>query len=1182
MARQYSRASSQYSTVASAVVSAMPFTVSARFYPTTLAAASGEFYSIVTIAAAGENAMLIVGEDASAFKIRAQVSPSTAPTATGFPWSTNTLTVNTWHHCALTASTTNRDVWLNGTKTGNTEVIGNFSTLAETTVGGFKAGATNVHNISGRVAEVGIWDVVLTDDELLALSKGVSPLLIRPTSLKAYWPMLDSAAPDVDRWNAGYNLTPVNSPTMADHPLVFYPAGPRPPANLNGYSLAADIGAYALTGVAATLRRTLRLAAAIGSYVVSGTAPILRAAWKATTVVGSYAITGVAAALLKGRALAVSAGSYAITGVAVTLSRTRRLLTTVGAYVVTGVVAALRKARGTSVTVVISGTDYTPLIDMTTVKKEESNDLLMSNTASFEYYGPTPPTELQEITITRGISAKEFAGTVLGVKQFYGGIRHNIGWRITCQDFTWLFNDSRYSFKWAGAVSATTIAKAIVAFKAGFTSTNVEASLATVTDFEIINMTRGEALKKLADQVGAVTLKVDYDLDVHFRVTPTVINLPTDITDVTRSGDELMRESNSNQIRNRQRGLGVRVRIPFYVPAGSTAVPVDSVDRLPASGELQVGSRLLTFGAQSQAQSVAGVAGTLAAPTVALASTPAGGVLGAVRYSITAVTPDGETPLGTQSSQVTGATLAAPGAGTAAVAHTGSGGGPASGDYYTATSVSATRSGTKVSFSMSGAVVGARVYIYASTTGIWNGFHTLTEVSGSTCTFDGVSSSGPGSDTINVQLVTAATLIGTYSYKLGWLSPRGISALSPAFTASPATPSTTLSVSSFVGGAGGALTTASNYAYWYALLMDGGLEGPLVSITSTSTGANTKLTLTGINFTNQADLRMQGVRIYRSTAGGAIPRLLLEWSRANLSTLTAGWTGSFNYDDVTADTSLGTLPASTIFGGAIGISGLPAWSDGRVTGLAVLRTEAGGSTYYLHSTINSGSVSSFLDTMPDAELVQQSPVPTTSFGGHCVDLSNIPTATGATARNIYRLLNGVWRYCGTIPDNTTTTFQDDKDDDELGEPFKVGGFLTGISATGTDIAAGEIGRLHVVRNDTVAQAAALLAIGRGDGIIEGPVIDDDDLEQTPLQTACDTAIATFKASLRSVTFRSRDVLLAPGVTITFNLGSPTNIVGTFVIQKVSTSDLDTADNLNPMRKVTAGPVLSTLRKTLAA
>lgn len=1183
MARRFVRTSSQQLNLGSSPVSGPPLTLAIRAKATSFTA--NPYYFTLAEAAASRWFSISVGLSGSNGLIRAIQSDNTT---TAIAEHGTAAATGNWLHCvAVFAGTGSRSINYNNlTKVTETTVVGSI-TPGLLTIGAYRDGSFGSSNwADGDLAEAAVWDVALTDDEQAAYMRGVSPLLIRPQSLLGYWPLIDGSAPDLDRWRNRYDLTPVNTPTMGEHPPGLYsPAGSAPVPAGSTASLSADPGSYAITGSAATFRRATKVAAEYGIYAITGAATTLEAGLKLVIDAGSYAITGAAATLLRGKTVAADAGTYTITGAAAALKSARTLVASFGSYVISGAAASLFRTKPSTIIVFAGGTNITDGVDLATLKKEETNDAITSNTCTFEYKADTPPSELQEITVRRGIGTIEFAGTVLGVKQFYYGIRHNLGWRISCQDFTWLFNSTRHSQKWSGAVSATTIAQEIVALGAGgFTSTNVEASLATVTDFEIINKTRGEALKLLGEQVGATVIKIGYDLDVHFRVTPSVASLPTDITDLTKSGDELLRHSESGQIRTRQRGLGVRVRIPSLIPAGSTTVAVDSVDKLPSSGQLQVGSKILSFTAQSQTQTPSGIAGVAAAPTVALASSPAGGVLGAVRYCVTFETPDGETPPGAQSSQVTGATIAAPAAGTAAQAHLSSIGlNTPPGDYYAA-GISISRSGSQMSFTLgSGAVVGERVYIFGTTTGVFDGVWTVAAVSSGVVTINGVSTAAPLSDSGYCQRITGGPLVGVYNYKLAWISALGIGALSTAFSTTAAT-LTTLASATPTQTTGGALTTSGSYYYYMTAYTESGDTAPFNLTSITLSGANNAVSLLISQLTNSNnwhDLRVRGARLYRGRAGEQLPRLVADFSRATLRALNA-FGANWVYLDTTADTALGGLPATGDIGAAIGLTGLPAWPDARITGLAVLRTTSGGATYFLHSIISSSSTTTFLDTMSDAELVQQQPVPATTFGGHTVSLSNIATLAGATARNIYRLFNGVWRYCGTIPNNTDTTFTDSKADAELGAPIKIAGYLTGISALASDIVAGETGRLHVVRNDAAAQATVAAAMGRGDGIFEGPVLDDETLGQTALEAACDAELDTFSAAIRTVTFRSRDVNLQPGKTITFNLGGTTNIVGTFTIQRVVTSEMDIADGLFPLRTVTAGPVLATLRKTIAA
>lgn len=131
--------------------------------------------------------------------------------------STTGFSTATWSHaCGVVASTTSRSVYLNGgnSATNTTSVsTGSFTT---TTIG--KRSSSNQALMNGDIAEAGIWNVALNADEIMALSKGVCPLLIRPANLKGYW-RLGIGSPEPD-WSGNGNHMTVTGATVADHAPV--------------------------------------------------------------------------------------------------------------------------------------------------------------------------------------------------------------------------------------------------------------------------------------------------------------------------------------------------------------------------------------------------------------------------------------------------------------------------------------------------------------------------------------------------------------------------------------------------------------------------------------------------------------------------------------------------------------------------------------------------------------------------------------------------------------------------------------------------------------------------------------------------------------------------------------------------------------------------------------------------
>ena len=70
---------------------------------------------------------------------------------------------------------------------------------------------------SGSAAEVGIWNVALTADEIASLAKGMTCDKIRPQSLVFYAPLVR----DLIDAKGGLTITNNNGATVADHPRVY-------------------------------------------------------------------------------------------------------------------------------------------------------------------------------------------------------------------------------------------------------------------------------------------------------------------------------------------------------------------------------------------------------------------------------------------------------------------------------------------------------------------------------------------------------------------------------------------------------------------------------------------------------------------------------------------------------------------------------------------------------------------------------------------------------------------------------------------------------------------------------------------------------------------------------------------------------------------------------------------------
>ena len=131
------------------------------------------------------------------------------------------LAANTWYHgLAVFASNTSRFVYLNGSvaveETTNLALDSHDGTSI-----GVSADNTPFGYWSGHIAEVAIWDTAaLTVADALVLSKGYSPLFVKPQNLKAYWPLVRGLNDKV----GGFNMTATGTVVSA-HPRIIYPSG---------------------------------------------------------------------------------------------------------------------------------------------------------------------------------------------------------------------------------------------------------------------------------------------------------------------------------------------------------------------------------------------------------------------------------------------------------------------------------------------------------------------------------------------------------------------------------------------------------------------------------------------------------------------------------------------------------------------------------------------------------------------------------------------------------------------------------------------------------------------------------------------------------------------------------------------------------------------------------------------
>lgn len=219
MARDFN-GSSQHLSNANAVVTAVPFSMSAWFNADSFTLSNG----IVVVGDTNtnnENMGLCVSGTGHVRAFSRHLGNENAAQ------SSTTTSASAWTHAGGVWSAANaRAAYLNGGNKGteSTSNTPSAAALDSTWIGRHVSNSLGLF-FDGRIAEVAIWSAALDDAEMAALGKGICPLLIRPTSLVGYWPVLGNLSPEQDGWNSKFDMTLNNAPTKADHPRIYYPIG---------------------------------------------------------------------------------------------------------------------------------------------------------------------------------------------------------------------------------------------------------------------------------------------------------------------------------------------------------------------------------------------------------------------------------------------------------------------------------------------------------------------------------------------------------------------------------------------------------------------------------------------------------------------------------------------------------------------------------------------------------------------------------------------------------------------------------------------------------------------------------------------------------------------------------------------------------------------------------------------
>jgi len=259
MSRSFTAASFQYGlNTGGSPVSTYPFTFSCWFNPAT--AHAGGLMSCAN--GTSNNAHMLYlksNSHLSMFSINGGTSAESESTAT--------YSTSAWNHAAgVVASATSRTSYLNGTASTTNTTSVTPGTLTRACIGAYYTNGAPVAGFyqNGLLAEVGYWDVALTQEEITSLSQGVSPLLIRPANLVGYYPLFARASPE-EAFVGALPFTLTNAPPAgSSHPRILRPLGATGSAGPAG-------GSNGITLVTPEAGRIHQRSGTTGTVTITGT-----------------------------------------------------------------------------------------------------------------------------------------------------------------------------------------------------------------------------------------------------------------------------------------------------------------------------------------------------------------------------------------------------------------------------------------------------------------------------------------------------------------------------------------------------------------------------------------------------------------------------------------------------------------------------------------------------------------------------------------------------------------------------------------------------------------------------------------------------------------------------------------------------------------------------------------------
>lgn len=211
MARSFD-GSTQYLSHAAAPIAGVPLSMAGWCFKTD-AGVSGSMLSIGNSATAARFSMSY-----SSLEDTIAAAESDAE-GTDFATSSGAGANNAWIHCAAVfRSATSRDAYRDGANKGSNTGTNTPLSLDRMFIGQHANSGAGVF-FPGYLAEVGLWNIALSDADIADLAKGYPPPAVRRDGLVAYWRLFGRSSPEPDFWGR-FDMTLVNAPTQIAHPRI--------------------------------------------------------------------------------------------------------------------------------------------------------------------------------------------------------------------------------------------------------------------------------------------------------------------------------------------------------------------------------------------------------------------------------------------------------------------------------------------------------------------------------------------------------------------------------------------------------------------------------------------------------------------------------------------------------------------------------------------------------------------------------------------------------------------------------------------------------------------------------------------------------------------------------------------------------------------------------------------------